>query len=101
MPGKVVLKLDRRMIPEEDPARSRPRCAHVDRERGAAQSPGIRVEIRRLLLARALQAAAGQRAAGRGAAPRTPRRVFGEAIAESGTPLYTDVRLYGERGIPR
>ncbi len=26
--------------------------------------------------------------------------VFGEPIPESGTPLYTDVRLYGERGVP-
>jgi acetylornithine deacetylase/succinyl-diaminopimelate desuccinylase-like protein len=26
--------------------------------------------------------------------------VFGVEIAESGTPLYTDVRLYGEHGIP-
>jgi succinyl-diaminopimelate desuccinylase len=26
VPGKVVLKLDRRMIPEEDAPRSRPRC---------------------------------------------------------------------------
>ena len=26
--------------------------------------------------------------------------VFGETIPTSGTPLYTDVRLYGEHGIP-
>ena len=26
--------------------------------------------------------------------------VFGEPIPASGTPLYTDVRLYGEAGIP-
>ena len=26
--------------------------------------------------------------------------VFGEPIPESGTPLYTDVRLYGEHGVP-
>ena len=26
--------------------------------------------------------------------------VFGEPIAECGTPLYADARLYGERGIP-
>jgi succinyl-diaminopimelate desuccinylase len=26
--------------------------------------------------------------------------IFGEPIPESGTPLYTDVRLYGEAGIP-
>jgi len=27
-------------------------------------------------------------------------QVFGEPIPEMGTPLYTDVRLYGEAGIP-
>ena len=41
--------------------------------------------------------------------PGTPRihpmqrhgqAVFGEPIPESGTPLYTDVRLYGEHGVP-
>jgi succinyl-diaminopimelate desuccinylase len=26
--------------------------------------------------------------------------VFGEPIPTSGTPLYTDVRLYGARGVP-
>ncbi len=26
--------------------------------------------------------------------------MFGEPIQASGTPLYTDARLYGERGIP-
>jgi acetylornithine deacetylase/succinyl-diaminopimelate desuccinylase-like protein len=26
--------------------------------------------------------------------------VFGEPIPESGTPLYTDVRLYGAQGVP-
>jgi succinyl-diaminopimelate desuccinylase len=28
------------------------------------------------------------------------QEVFGEPIPSSGTPLYTDVRLYGEQGIP-
>ncbi|MFM7705131.1 MAG: M20/M25/M40 family metallo-hydrolase, partial [Rubrivivax sp.] len=31
---------------------------------------------------------------------RHGQAVFGEAIPESGTPLYTDVRLYGEHGVP-
>ena len=26
--------------------------------------------------------------------------IFGEPIPTSGTPLYTDVRLYGEHGVP-
>jgi succinyl-diaminopimelate desuccinylase len=51
-PGKVVLKMDRRMIPEEDPAAVE---AEVRAMIDAAVTglAGIRVEIKRLLLARA------------------------------------------------
>jgi len=98
VPGKVVFKLDRRMIPEEDPvvveARIREEIAQA-----AASYPGITVEIKRLLLARALKPLAGNQALV-DALQRHASAVFGEAIPTSGTPLYTDVRLYGEHGIP-
>jgi succinyl-diaminopimelate desuccinylase len=96
VPGKVVLKLDRRMIPEEDPARVEADVRDVI-ERAAATVPGVRVDIRRMLLARALQADARN-------APlvdvlrRHAEAVFGEAIPAVGTPLYTDVRLYAAAG---
>ena len=67
VPGKVVLRLDRRMIPEEDPASVEARVRQVI-EDAAATVPGVTVEIRRLLLARALTPAAGIAAARRGAA---------------------------------
>jgi acetylornithine deacetylase/succinyl-diaminopimelate desuccinylase-like protein len=98
VPGTVVLKLDRRMIPEEDPAA-------VEREirdtiaQAAAGCAGIRVELRRLLLAHPLKPLAGN-------APlvdvltRHGAEVFGEVIPVCGTPLYTDARLFSERGIP-
>jgi succinyl-diaminopimelate desuccinylase len=41
VPGKVVLKLDRRMIPEEDSRRGRSRGAAADRTT-VARSPGVR-----------------------------------------------------------
>ena len=50
IPGKVVLKLDRRMIPEEDPTQVEADVRRVIAE-AASAFPGIRVEIRRLLLA--------------------------------------------------
>jgi acetylornithine deacetylase/succinyl-diaminopimelate desuccinylase-like protein len=54
VPGKVVLKIDRRMIPEEDPAQVEAAlCALI--ERAVAHVPGTRVEIRRLLLAQAMK----------------------------------------------
>jgi succinyl-diaminopimelate desuccinylase len=98
VPGKVVLKLDRRMIPEEDPATVEAQVGRVI-EAAAATVPGITVEIRRLLLARALQPLAGNAPLVE-ALQRHGEAVFGESIPVSGSPLYTDVRLYGEAGIP-
>jgi succinyl-diaminopimelate desuccinylase len=98
VPGKVVLKLDRRMIPEEDPAHVEAQVRHVIDE-AAAGVAGVTVEVRRLLLARALQPLAGNAPLVK-ALQRHGEAIFGEPIPESGTPLYTDVRLYGEAGIP-
>jgi len=98
VPGKVVLKLDRRMIPEEDPFAVEAALRAVI-EGAAAERPGIRVDIRRLLLARALQPLPGNAPLVQ-AIQRHGQAVFGQAIPAMGTPLYTDVRLYGEAGIP-
>jgi len=98
VPGKVVLKMDRRMIPEEDPVavESGVRALIEDAVRGL---PGIRVEIRRLLLSHALRPLPGsdQLVA---SLRRNGRTILGEAIPAVGTPLYADARLYGEQGIP-
>jgi acetylornithine deacetylase/succinyl-diaminopimelate desuccinylase-like protein len=98
VPGKVVLKLDRRMIPEEDPVQ-----VEADIRRVITQAtetfPGISVDIRRILLARALQPLPGNAPLVH-ALQQHGRTVFGEDIPTSGTPLYTDVRLYSEHGIP-
>ncbi|RQP25304.1 M20 family metallopeptidase [Piscinibacter terrae] len=98
VPGKVSFKLDRRMIPEEDPAQVEASIRQVIAQAAATQ-PGIRVEIKRLLLARALKPLAGNAALVQ-ALQQHAATVFGEPVPVSGTPLYTDVRLYGERGIP-
>ncbi|HSI58087.1 MAG TPA: ArgE/DapE family deacylase [Ideonella sp.] len=98
VPGKVVLKLDRRMIPEEDPAEVEAEIHRVIVE-AAAELPGISVDLRRLLLARSLQPLPGNRPLV-DALQRHGQAVFGEAIPTSGTPLYTDVRLYCEQGVP-
>jgi succinyl-diaminopimelate desuccinylase len=98
VPGKVVLKLDRRMIPEENPAEVEATIRRVIQE-AAASRPGITVDIRRLLLANAMQPLAGNKPLV-DALQKHGEAVFGEPIPTSGTPLYTDVRLYGEQGIP-
>ena len=98
VPGKVVLKLDRRMIPEEDAAGVETEVRGLI-EAAVERSPGVRVEIRRLLLAKSLKPLPGN-AALVAAIQKHGQAVFGEPIPESGTPLYTDVRLYGAHGVP-
>ena len=98
VPGKVVFKLDRRMIPEENPVEVEATIRQVI-EQAAAQYPGIRVEIKRLLLANSMQPLPGGRPLRR-FLQQHGQAIFGEPIPTSGTPLYTDVRLYSAKGIP-
>lgn len=98
VPGKVVLRLDRRMIPEENPAEVEADVRRVIAE-AAASFAGITVEIRRLLLADSWKPDA-RNAPLVQALQRHGEAVFGEPIPTSGTPLYTDVRLYGAAGVP-
>jgi succinyl-diaminopimelate desuccinylase len=98
VPGKVVLKLDRRMIPEENPVEVEAEIRRVIAE-AAARQPGITVEIKRLLLAESWRQQEGS-AALVAALQRHGEAVFGEPMPTSGTPLYTDVRLFGAAGIP-
>lgn len=98
VPGKVVFKLDRRMIPEEDPTVVEADIRRVIAE-AAATFPGITVDVKRLLLAKALQPLPGN-APLVDALQRHGLAVFGERPPVKGTPLYTDVRLYCAQGIP-
>jgi len=98
VPGKVVLKLDRRMIPEEQPAEVEATIRKVIAD-AAATLPGITIEIKRLLLANSMQPLPGNKPLVE-ALQSHGEAVFGEKIPTSGTPLYTDVRLYCEQGIP-
>jgi acetylornithine deacetylase/succinyl-diaminopimelate desuccinylase-like protein len=59
----------------------------------------LQVDVRRMLLARAMQPLPGNRPLVE-AIQRHGQAVFGEPIPAVGTPLYTDVRLYVEHGIP-
>ena len=98
VPGKVVFKLDRRMIPEENPVEVEATIRQVIAD-AAAASPGITVDIKRLLLARSMQSLPGNQPLV-DAICKHGELVFGEPIRAMGTPLYTDVRLYAEAGIP-
>ena len=98
VPGEVTLKVDRRMIPEEEPVEVEAAMHRLITD-AAYTVPGIRIEIRRMLMAYPLKPLPGNRPLVE-ALQRNGSEVFGEPIPESGSPLYTDVRLFCERGIP-
>jgi succinyl-diaminopimelate desuccinylase len=98
VPGKVRFKLDRRMIPEENPTEVEATLRALIHNT-AAEIPGITVDIKRILLARALLPLPGNLPLVQ-VIQKHGEAVFGEPIPAVGTPLYTDVRLFCEAGIP-
>ena len=98
VPDRLTFRMDRRMTPEEDPAAVEARVRSLI-EAAAAPHDGIRVEIRRLLLARALTPLPGHEKLVQ-ALTRHAKDVFGVDLPAVGVPLYADARLYGEHGVP-
>ena len=98
VPGKVSFKLDRRMIPEENAVEVEADIRRIIQE-AAAATPGITIDIKRLLLANSMRPLPGNQPLV-DAIQKHGEALFGEAIPAMGTPLYTDVRLYAEAGIP-
>ncbi|MDO8373420.1 MAG: ArgE/DapE family deacylase [Burkholderiaceae bacterium] len=98
VPGKVVFKLDRRMIPEENPVQVEADIRRVIQQ-AADACAGISVDIRRILLAHSMKPLPGNQPLV-DAIRKHGSAVFGEDIPAMGTPLYTDVRLYAAAGIP-
>jgi acetylornithine deacetylase/succinyl-diaminopimelate desuccinylase-like protein len=98
IPGRVTFKLDRRMIPEENPAEVEATLRDIIAST-AAQQPGVTVDIKRLLLCNAMKPLPGNQPLVN-AIQTHGQAVFGEPIPALGTPLYTDVRLFCEAGIP-
>ena len=107
IPGKVVLKIDRRMIPEENPVEVEKHIRAViakaterfNQQHGYTGDDAVRIDIKRLLLANAMTPLPGNQPLV-DAIQTHGEAVFGEKPPAVGTPLYTDVRLYVERGIP-
>jgi acetylornithine deacetylase/succinyl-diaminopimelate desuccinylase-like protein len=98
VPGKVSFKLDRRMIPEENPQQVEADIREI-LSTAAALTPGITVEIKRLLLAVPMLPLSGNQPLVE-ALQKHAAFIFDQAIPVMGTPLYTDVRLYAAAGIP-
>lgn len=97
IPDRVVLRLDRRVIPEESMD-----AAETELRTLIAQVPvcdGIKVQIQRLLRAEPLVQLPGATQLIE-ALQRHGERVLGTPIASAGVPLYTDARHYASAGIP-
>ena len=98
VPDRVTFRIDRRIIPEESPAEAEAQLRALI-ERAAARSPGIKVEMRRVLLALPLVKLPGAEKL-ISALKRHGKVFFKTDIAEHGVPLYTDARHYTAMGIP-
>ena len=98
VPDRVVFRLDRRIVPEEDVNAVEAELRAVIAAAATAVA-GARVEVRRILLAAPLQRLAGG-AEMTDVLCRRASEVMGEAITPAGVPLYTDARHYVAHGVP-
>jgi len=98
VPDRVTLRLDRRIIPEEDVAEAEAELRALIAASVAGRN-GISVDVRRVLLAQPLVQLPG-------ATPLIEAlqtygaMMFETPIAVGGVPLYTDARHYSNAGIP-
>jgi acetylornithine deacetylase/succinyl-diaminopimelate desuccinylase-like protein len=98
VPDQVVFRIDRRMIPEEDPAKGEADLRTVIAD-AAKSRPQARVDVRQHLLALPLSPQPGtDRLAS--TIQRHAKTVLGIDVPVTGVPLYTDARHYAARGIP-
>jgi succinyl-diaminopimelate desuccinylase len=98
VPGVVVMRIDRRIIPEESPAAVEAGLIrHI--EEVCAGIPDVRVSTRRVLLARPLTAVHGQERLV-SIIQRHAKALLAERIPANGVPIYTDARHYSGAGIP-
>jgi len=97
VPDRVTLRIERSMIPEENPQQAEAELRALIE--GAVSTPGITLAIRRILLALPLVKLPGAERL-TAALQRHGEHFLGAAIAEHGVPLYTDARHYTAAGIP-
>ncbi len=97
VPDRIVMRLDRRLIPEENGGKVEKNLIALIKRAGKGK--GISIECRRILLAEPLAPLPG---IGRLVEPlvRHARKELKTHIAVKGVPLYTDARHYSAKGIP-
>jgi acetylornithine deacetylase/succinyl-diaminopimelate desuccinylase-like protein len=98
VPDNVKFRLDRRIVPEEDPGEVEVALTDAIRA-SAARWPAVAVHVRRILLAKPFVPIPGQERLVE-ALQRHGRAVVGEELGTHGVPIYTDARLYTSAGVP-
>ena len=98
VPDKVTLRLDRRIIPEENAAEVESTLTQQIKTALSAW-PGISCTVRRILLATPFVPMPGQEKLVN-AITRHASRIMGEEVKTHGVPIYTDARLYSTAGVP-
>ena len=98
VPDRVNLRIDRRLIPEEDAARVETGLRAMIGE-AIGRHPGISADVERILLARPLMPVGdAERLAD--IFSRHASEVMREPVPRVGVPLYTDARHYAAAGVP-
>ena len=98
VPDKVVMRIDRRITPDEEPATAEAELRDLI-EREVAASPGIRCALRRILLAVPFMPMPGQERLV-SAIQSAAAGIIEVPVGTKGVPIYTDARLYSAAGIP-
>jgi succinyl-diaminopimelate desuccinylase len=97
VPDRVSLRLDRRMIPEENPEQVEAGLRKLIADT-VAGLPGISVQINRVLLARPFGSVPGVEKL-IDMLTRHASEVMGKPVGTEGIPLYTDARHYSAAGV--
>jgi len=98
VPDAVSFRIDRRIIPEEDPAEVEATLTRQIHD-FAAKWPAVGVSVKRILLAVPFVPIPGQERLV-AALTRQGKAVLGEELKTHGVPIYTDARLYTTAGVP-
>jgi acetylornithine deacetylase/succinyl-diaminopimelate desuccinylase-like protein len=98
VPDRVVMRLDRRIIPDEVPGQAE-KFTRALIAQSVRKMSGIKVAVRRILFAEPFRPKPGQEHLVE-ALSRNAQEVFGVEVKAHGVPLYTDARHYSAAGIP-
>lgn len=98
VPDRIVMRVDRRLTPEEDGLAVEAELAALI-EQAVAGRPGIELECRRIILAEPLRTLPGTERLVE-IVQKHATAVLGETPPATAVPLYTDARHYTAAGIP-